>query len=232
MSQASVNLKSTWSTSAGETPIAGTSVVACDSISTLDLLVLGGTKIQAAAFPITKSLVQAFYIDSSQPITLYLNGTNEVQTVTITGSPTGGTFTLTYSGQTTGTIAYNASASTVQTALEALSNIGVGDVAVTGSAGGPYTVAFKGDLGLQNVSAMTASGAGLTGGSSPSVSIATATAGVAPDDTWECAASDPHQWRIDGLFANPMTTDVVNVHITNAGTASARVRLRFGVNAA
>jgi hypothetical protein len=47
-----------------------------------------------------------------------------------------------------------------------------------------------------------------------------------------CAASDPHQWRTGGLFANPMTTDIVNIHITNAGTASARVRLRFGVNAA
>ena len=32
-------------------------------------------------------------------------GTNEVQTVTITGTPTGGTFTLTFRGATTGTIA-------------------------------------------------------------------------------------------------------------------------------
>jgi hypothetical protein len=35
-------------------------------------------------------------------------GTNEIQQVAITGGPTGGTFTLTYSGQTTGAIAYNA----------------------------------------------------------------------------------------------------------------------------
>jgi hypothetical protein len=32
----------------------------------------------------------------------------------------------------------------VQAALEALSNIGVGDVVVTGNAGGPYTVKFQG----------------------------------------------------------------------------------------
>lgn len=103
---------------------------------------------------------------------------NEVQTVTITGGPTGGTFTLTFSGQTTSAIAYNASASTVQTALAALSTIGSGNVSVSGSNGGPYTVTFTGTLGNKNVAAMTASGAGLTGGTSPSVSVATTTAGV------------------------------------------------------
>lgn len=58
--------------------------------------------------------------------------TNEKQRVTVTGSPTGGTFTLTYSGQTTAAIAYNASVATVQAALEALSNIAVGDIFVSG----------------------------------------------------------------------------------------------------
>ena len=41
----------------------------------------------------------------------------EKQTVTIGGSPTGGTFTLTFGGQTTATIAYNADASVVEAAL-------------------------------------------------------------------------------------------------------------------
>jgi hypothetical protein len=103
---------------------------------------------------------------------------NEIQTVTITGSPTGGTFTLTLSGQTTAAIAYNAAASAVEAALELLSTIGQGNVQVTGSAGGPYTVEFVGALAKENVAAMTASGAGLTGGTTPGVTIATATAGV------------------------------------------------------
>ncbi|WP_280319880.1 hypothetical protein [Nocardia wallacei] len=112
-------------------------------------------------------------------ISLFTQGNaNEAQTVTVTGSPTGGTFTLTYSGQTTSAIAYNASASTVQTALAALSNIGAGNVAVTGSNGGPYTVTFQGTLGSKNVAQMTASGASLTGGTSPGVTVATSTAGV------------------------------------------------------
>lgn len=101
----------------------------------------------------------------------------EVQTVTISGGPTGGTFTLTYAGQTTAAIAYNATSSAVQSALEALSNVEPGDVTVSGSAGGPYVVSFATALG--NVSQMSASGASLTGGTSPSVAVATTTAGAA-----------------------------------------------------
>ena len=91
-----------------------------------------------------------------------VTGVNEQQEIEIQGTPTGGTFTITYSGQTTGTIAYNAAAGTVDTALEALSNIGVGDVTVTGSAGGPWIVEFTTALAETNVATMTADGAGLT----------------------------------------------------------------------
>jgi len=79
------------------------------------------------------------------------------------GTPSAGTFTLTYKGQTTSTIAYNAAASAVQSALEALSTIEVGEVAITGSAGGPYSVVFQAAL-AQDTTAMTGSGAGLTDG--------------------------------------------------------------------
>jgi len=103
-------------------------------------------------------------------------GTDEVQTVTIGGSPTGGTFTLTFIGQTTSAIAYNASAATVQTALQALSTIGTGNATVAGSAGGPYTVTFAGLLAGRNVPQMTGNGAGLT--PSGTVTIATTTEGV------------------------------------------------------
>lgn len=106
------------------------------------------------------------------------SSTNEVQTVTVTGSPTGGTFTLTYAGQTTAAIAYNASNTTVRTSLEALSTIGTGNVAVTGPNGGPYVVTFQGALADQNVAQMTASGASLTGGTSPGVTVATTTGGT------------------------------------------------------
>ena len=102
---------------------------------------------------------------------------SEVQTVTITGGPTGGTFTLTYAGQTTTGIAYNAIAAAVQTALENLSNLVPGDVTVTGGPGPatPYVVTFRAAMG--NVGQMTASAAGLTGGTAPAVNVATTTGG-------------------------------------------------------
>jgi hypothetical protein len=108
-------------------------------------------------------------------------GTAEVQTVTITGGPAGGTFTLTYSAQTTAGIAYNANAAAVQSALEALSNLAPGDLVVTGGPGPatPYVVTFAASLG--NVDQMTANGAGLTGGVTPAVGVVTTTPGVNPE---------------------------------------------------
>lgn len=101
---------------------------------------------------------------------------SEVQTVTITGTPTGGTFTLTFMGQTTAGIAYNAAASAVASALVALSSIGAGNVAVTGSAG-TYTVTFQAALANTPLPLLTGSAASLTGGTSPAVVIAQTTAG-------------------------------------------------------
>ncbi|MGW4114817.1 hypothetical protein ACWEFJ_28415 [Actinosynnema sp. NPDC004786] len=102
--------------------------------------------------------------------------TNEVQTLTLTGGPTGGTWTATYAGQTTAGIAHNASTAAVRSALEALSTIGTGNVTVTGTPGA-WVVEFTGALGGANLTQMTASGAGLTGGTSPAVTVATTQAG-------------------------------------------------------
>ncbi|MDX3232880.1 hypothetical protein [Streptomyces sp. ME19-01-6] len=111
----------------------------------------------------------------------YAGPTSEVQTVTVTGTPTGGTYTLTFSGQTTAGIPYNATAAQVKTALEALSNVDVGDVTVTGGPhpGTAVVVTFVGQYLGDDVSQMTASAAGLTGGTSPAVTVTTTTAGGA-----------------------------------------------------
>jgi hypothetical protein len=90
--------------------------------------------------------------------------TDETQLVSIGNAPTGGTFTLTFSGQTTAAIAYNASAATVQTALEALATIGAGNITATGPTGGPWQLKFSGSLAAQNLPLITGNRAGLTGG--------------------------------------------------------------------
>lgn len=112
-------------------------------------------------------------------VTLGVLGTNEVQTVTISGAPTGGTFTLTFGGQTTAAIAFDATAGAVQTALRALSSIGADNVTVGGGPGPgtPYVVTFVGQMGGQNVALMTSAHA-FTGGTAPTIAVAETTAGV------------------------------------------------------
>lgn len=102
------------------------------------------------------------------------NGTNEVQTATITGSPTGGTWTITAFGETTSTLSRTASAAQVQAALEALQAFSPGDVTVGGT--GPWTITFTGQYAAQDVPLMTAAHT-FTGGTSPNVAIATTTPG-------------------------------------------------------
>lgn len=99
-------------------------------------------------------------------------GSNEQQTVTITGGPTGGTFTLTYAGATTAAIAYNATAADVAAALTALSTVGTANVTATGGPlpGAAVVVTFTGRLGSTDVAMMTATSS-LTGGTSPAVSV-------------------------------------------------------------
>ena len=100
--------------------------------------------------------IAAYSADGITTLTTGTN-TNEIQHITITGTPTGGTFRITYAGQQTATIPYNATAGAVQTALEALSNITTGDVTVTGGPGPgtPWVVTFGGTLGFADVAAMT-----------------------------------------------------------------------------
>lgn len=91
------------------------------------------------------------------------HGTDEVQE--ITPDPKEATFTLTFEEQTTAAIPTGASASTVQTALEALPRIGVGNISVAEVSAGVYDATFVGVLGNTRVAGLEGTGA--------SVSVAT-----------------------------------------------------------
>jgi hypothetical protein len=91
-----------------------------------------------------------------------------VQVITINGAPTGGTFTVTIGGQTTAPITAGTSlptAATIQTAIQLLPGSVTGGVAVTGAAGGPFTLTFSG------ASAPVSTTASLTGGTTPSITV-------------------------------------------------------------
>ena len=110
---------------------------------------------------------------------------NEIQQVSLTGVPAGGDFTLTYDAQTTGVIAFDADAAAVQTALEGLSNIGIGDVAVTGGdlPASAVLIEFIGGLAGTDVTELQLGANNLTGGTTPGVDITTSTgAAVAGED--------------------------------------------------
>ncbi|AON96887.1 tail sheath [Mycobacterium phage Tonenili] len=95
------------------------------------------------------------------------------QILAMVGGPTGGSFTLSLSGETTSNIPFNATQGQVQSALRALPNLEDDEVTVTGDAGGPWTVVIT-----KAVPAFGKNVAGLTGGDSPDLNIASEQTGV------------------------------------------------------
>jgi PKD repeat protein len=103
---------------------------------------------------------------------------DEQQTVRTTNA-TGGTFTLTFNGQTTAPLAYNATAADIDAALEALSNVGANNIQTSG---GPANTAnvnvfFRRALQQTNQNQITANGSALTG-TTPTVATTTAQEGA------------------------------------------------------
>ena len=90
----------------------------------------------------------------------------------ITGSPTGGTFTITYNTHATSGIAYNASAADVKAALVALADFDASNIEVSGGAL-PGTAVTLTLLGLEAIQAadFSLNSAGLTGGTTPTAAI-------------------------------------------------------------
>ncbi len=87
--------------------------------------------------------------------------TSAEQVITLEEAPTGGTFTLSFGGETTQPLAFDAPAEGtggVATALEALPVL-KGQVQVSGAPGGPYTVFFDGAGGEKAQPAITAASA-------------------------------------------------------------------------
>ena len=85
---------------------------------------------------------------------LTLTEASEVQTAVLGGTPTTGTFKLSFKGVTTTDIAFDASAADVQAALQALSTIGTGNATVARTGGAPnftHTITFAGDLANLNL---------------------------------------------------------------------------------
>jgi PKD repeat protein len=100
--------------------------------------------------------------------------TDEQQVIRVTNA-TGGTYTLTFNGQTTAPLAFNATNAQVDAALEALSSLGPNQVQMSG---GPANTAnanvfFRRAKQQSNQPQITIDGSGLTGATAPTATATT-----------------------------------------------------------
>ena len=152
------------------------------------------------------------YVTAIAPV----NGTSAVQTLTFGGTPTGGTFTLSFQGRTTSAISWSATNSTlvsnIQTALRALPTIGSSPAGVTVAvlsmtAGiGTINVTFAGNL--QNLAVTTMTSASSLTGTSPTLAVTVATAGVTADGRTAAAGSLIVSKASGQLYLNLSTTSL------------------------
>lgn len=113
---------------------------------------------------------------STEPIIPIYDPDSAVWIVTEEAGIDGGTYTLlvTVDGdeQETAAIAWDAAAATIDAAIEALSNVPAGGVAVTGAAGGPYTLTFGGGLAGIDVTVAVGDQSATDGGVPENVTVA------------------------------------------------------------
>ncbi|MHB1318368.1 MAG: hypothetical protein ACYCYF_07115 [Anaerolineae bacterium] len=140
-----------------------------------------------------------------------------VQTITISGIPTGGNLgKITYAGSTTAALAWNVSAADMQTALRALPGLS----AVTVVLGDwVYTITFTGVVGL--AVPLVLSEQALTGGTEPSALVAQARIGQAVTGNVQLAVQADYNGRPSGYDLAVSTVDARGLP-TSAGTVAFR----------
>ena len=154
MKNTTIRFKDGW---AGAALVDDASIAGTDT--TLEFDTISGTPASTTIVPVGVR----FSIDTvtDTVFTISAVNSNEKQAIDLDTS-SAGTFTLTFDSiGPTATIAYDALASVVKTALEGLANIDSGDVEVTGTAP-DFVVEFKGQYLATNVAEMTMDTAGLT----------------------------------------------------------------------
>lgn len=152
------------------------------------LSILAGLVLAVAAFgqagETLPNLSGGILVTGAAPV----NGTDEVQTLTFGATITGGSFTATFDGETSGAIAWSSTnavlVANIDAGLEAMANIGTGGVTtaegtITSGANGTVTVTFTGNNAKKNVAQMTVTES-LTGSAS-TLAVSTTTAGVTAD---------------------------------------------------
>jgi hypothetical protein len=173
--------------------------------------------------------------------------------LTLTGPPTSGGYTLSYGGYTTSSIAYGASAATIQAALALLTGIGTVTVTATGTTG-KFTVAISNTTSTLTVGTSTLVGGSVATTKTSGYEYVTQKAG---DEYWPasilstpsgnsaytlCQVSIPAQpwaWRpqvsgwcvVTGTGADVQVDLIARLNTEGAGNEMGRGRGKIGLNA-
>lgn len=94
-----------------------------------------------------------------------VDAVDEIQRITESGTVSGGSFTVTFGGDTTPAILYDATAGTIELNLESLDSIPTGECTVSAAIDGGFAnLTFTGSLGGQPLAAVVVNSGSLTGG--------------------------------------------------------------------
>jgi hypothetical protein len=216
---------------AGGSPLSGSFADVAATEITMDTTFAASTSNQLVTMGLTVANLQSLFLICDKGCTITTNGTAaaDVQTISITGTPTGGTFPITFGGQVT-EVAYSASNTTMQTALQALSTIGSGNVTCTGGPlpGTAIVCTFAGTLATGQQSLMTTFSGQLTGGSTPTAIVTHTTPGL-PTNTIALQPGTPLSWsRSETYYACPFTSNVTAWYVTT--TVAARLQGKMITN--
>lgn len=226
MANYSQKIQTTVTNADGASGLNGYGTASGNSRIDLDQSFAASTTNSAITLAFTLANLQAIALVSDKGCTIKTNGTGtaDVQTVSISGTPTGGTVQLEYGGKIA-SIAFNASAATVQAALQALSSIGSGNITCTGGPlpGTPVVCTFAGSLATGSRALLNAGSGALTGGTSPTVTVTHTTSGF-PSDTITLTAGVPVVWQAGVGQVCPFTADVTTAFVTNTAAQNLKIK--------
>lgn len=163
-------------------------------------------------------------LNDSTPVPV---GVNEVQSLTFTGIPTGGTFRLMFRGQETTdlqviTAGAPITAAALQTALLALPTVGAGNLTVSGAlvgtssvTGGALTISFTSALAGLNVPALVVSKNNLTGGTVPAPVVAITTQGGYSEAKPAPILSSQVSIYLSNSYATLASSKMLRIHVTD-----------------
>jgi hypothetical protein len=209
-------------------PVYSTGTALSDGTSNMGPPLASGSIDSPINLPVTVSKLQWMFWQANQAVRVRCGGTNAIQNLAM-GAVSAGTTIISFGGQSTTAIPYNATATVVQAALRALSTIGANSVVCGGGPwpGTPITATFTYTLGGQVVTLMTNVDT-LTGGV---LTITTTTTGIASTNVFSLNPGRAIDWQLqDNYYACPLTANVTTVYVTNLSGVTVSLNLLNGVN--